>query len=427
MTNFFVILAILILTILIEINYVFNRSISTTTESHENTINSNDQKVQIRTKKSAVKKGKFKWEFPIKYYISQKLNKEVIKMAIKVIEAETCVNFTESLKHIKNEAGINFSHRKSVCSSEVGRQEPDLPQPVNLAKSCADNIGSVLHELGHALGMRHEQARRDRDKYIKIIRKNIEQKLRYNFAREPLHNSENFSISYDLSSLMHYDSYDFAIDDNYPTIVTLDPNYNAQIGQQNGYTFNDVKLINYLYCNDTCPNGTLLNCQHYSYPDPKNCSQCKCPSGFAGHNCSILQKHSDYDKCGSHYYNATNKVQNLNKTGVMNCTFHIKAISGKIVNISVTELIASPQPNISNGLYCFTGMALEIKHRIDKSVTGLCLCNETELPVNITSEGDEVIILWSAKQENHTFSLTYKEISETSTTSPTTTTSTSSP
>uniref|UniRef100_A0A0N5B6Y4 Zinc metalloproteinase n=1 Tax=Strongyloides papillosus TaxID=174720 RepID=A0A0N5B6Y4_STREA len=426
MPNFLVISAVLILTILIEINYVFNRSISTTTESHENIANDKDQTSKTRIRKSAVKKDKFKWEFPIEYYIGKNLNKTIIKSAIEKIQEETCVNFTESLKHIKNRNGINFSNRRRICSSEVGRKYVKFSQPVYLTKSCSDNIGSVLHELGHALGLRHEQSRRDRDKYIKVIKKNIITHQKFNFALEPLQNSENFSISYDVTSLMHYDIYDFSINDD-ETILPLDQNYYQQIGQQNGYTFNDVKLINYLYCNSSCPNNSSLNCDHYGYPDPKNCSQCKCPSGFAGHNCSILQPDSNFTLCESYYYNATDKVQNLNRTGVMNCTFHIKSKNGQLVFLNITKLIANPAPDTSNGLYCFTGMALEIKHKIDKSVTGLCLCNETDLPVNITSESDDVIIMWHAKQNNHTFSLTYQEINKTTTTSPTTTTSTSSP
>uniref|UniRef100_A0A0K0EYX2 Metalloendopeptidase n=1 Tax=Strongyloides venezuelensis TaxID=75913 RepID=A0A0K0EYX2_STRVS len=363
-------------------------------------------------KRSIVKNKRFIWTFPIDYHISKKLNENVIEEAIKKIEEETCVTFNKSTKHIKGKNGINFKLDDDGCSSIVGKRKEVKPQPIFLDEDCKIHVGAIIHEISHALGMNHEQSRRDRNNYIRVIRRNIEKDQRYNVAFDPLHNSQTFGITYDLSSIMHYSMYAFSEND-LPTLVPLDENYNYTMGQENEYTFNDVKLINYLYCNQTCNTSTTpLKCENFGYRDPRNCSQCKCPHGFAGVNCTILQPQSDREKCGTHYYNATYTEANLNKTGVMNCTYQIKAKNGGNITITVKNVISGP-PIPYNFLFCFSRMGLEIKHKIDTSVTGLCLCGIIEKPVTINSEGDEVYLMWYGSQNNHTFELTYKEVDST--------------
>ena len=71
----------------------------------------------------------------------------------------------------------------------------------------------IAHEIGHALGLSHEQARGDRDTFVKINSGNIIPGKEHNFNKRT---TTNYS-TYDFASIMHYGQYAFSRN-NLPTI-----------------------------------------------------------------------------------------------------------------------------------------------------------------------------------------------------------------
>ena len=93
------------------------------------------------------------------------------------------------------------------CSSSLGMRGGR--QTLSLGDNCVTH-GTVQHEFMHALGFHHEQTRSDRDKYIKINYDNIKPEHIHNFNKIPEHHSETFDQSYDILSVMQYNSYSWS-------------------------------------------------------------------------------------------------------------------------------------------------------------------------------------------------------------------------
>lgn len=79
-----------------------------------------------------------------------------------------------------------------------------------------NNQRTLVHELGHTLGLAHEQTRPDRDDFVTIITSRIESGHEHNFDLNP--NASTVG-TYDFGSVMHYHQFAFTAESGLPTIV----------------------------------------------------------------------------------------------------------------------------------------------------------------------------------------------------------------
>ena len=117
-------------------------------------------------------------------------------------------------------------------------------QPINLADACS--TGNVIHEIGHAIGLFHEQSRLDRDNYITVQWDNIRSGYEHNFyniSRYSL-NVGDHTDELDFSSIMMYPSYAFT-SNGLPTITKKDGSTFSS--QRSSLSSGDVYGVSIMY------------------------------------------------------------------------------------------------------------------------------------------------------------------------------------
>ena len=177
------------------------------------------------------------------------------------------------------------------CASWVGRRGGQ--QDLWVASNCPS--GSVMHEIGHLLGLEHEHTRPDRDQYIQIHWENISPDKHHNFDAAPA--SSRLPGAYDYDSIMHYGSHNFS-SNGQPTITPVD-GVSRAIGQRVSPSTGDLLAIAELYgadlavdtfvsdsrgdapvaataVNATAVNATAVECNSCE------CSSCECNSCGSG-------------------------------------------------------------------------------------------------------------------------------------------------
>ena len=197
------------------------------------------EKGQAPSEKSVGRKNG-RWPDNTVYYSidSNLSSKERVTDAIKHWEANT------SLKFVQRTSQSNYVYftTGSGCSSYVGMIGGR--QNITLSTSCS--TGNTIHEIGHAVGLWHEQSRVDRDKHITVHFQNIQSGREHNFKTyaENGADGQEFTSYLDFGSIMMYSAFSFS-SNGQPTITKL--NGSTYSVQRTALSAGDKEGINSMY------------------------------------------------------------------------------------------------------------------------------------------------------------------------------------
>lgn len=188
----------------------------------------------------------FRWpDGIIPYEIDKNVDRNMVQQAMNHWHSRTDkIRFVERTQANKSEY-LTWVHvvksKIDKCSSMIGKRPTSGEQPLELGQSC--KLQQVIHELGHTIGLWHEQSRNDRDSYLLMRTENASPKAISEFDK---HGREGIDVPpFDFDSIMLYPPFAFTKDPDkaLPTMLKRGDPTDFSWGLDCGVVFIDKKAV----------------------------------------------------------------------------------------------------------------------------------------------------------------------------------------
>jgi hypothetical protein len=192
----------------------------------------------------------------VNYYFCSNIDagrKSAILDAVQEWQSKTCIRFRESSARPTIKICVD---NQNSCSATVGYPGGNGEAKLNPGWcQNSQHVGSIVHELGHIMGINHEQRRPDagqsyqtpdgqKGPYIRVYWQNIPNGYVNEYKPSDdtyIGSSSKGYAQYDYESIMHYAQ-------NSPAhFDTVNPTYNSVVGQRDGFSSGDVAQIEDMY------------------------------------------------------------------------------------------------------------------------------------------------------------------------------------